>query len=142
MDAHGWIALLILAAAIVLLSRRLLPIEVTALGIPVALYVTGVLTDPQAALACFGSHALIDIAALFVVGAGLREAGVTTLIARMLQRVGGGSEGALLLSVMVVVACVSAFMSNAAVVAIFLPATLTLARKTHVSPGKLLIPLS
>jgi di/tricarboxylate transporter len=142
MTLQGWVALAILAAAIVLLLKRWLPIEVTALSVPVALVLCGVLPDPLDALSGFRDPAVVTIASIFVVGAGLQESGVTTLLSRAMQRLGGGSEAALIALVLVVAAGVSAFASTAAVVAVFLPAIVALSRKTQVSPSRLLLPLS
>src|SRR5687768_8235934 len=121
MSVQGWIALATLVAAAVAFLRKWLPLEVIALSVPVVLYMTGVL-DAHEALQGFASDAVIAIAAVFVLGGGLQESGVTTLLARLLQRLGSGSETRIVLGVMVVAAAVSAFMPNAAAVAILLPA--------------------
>jgi di/tricarboxylate transporter len=141
MTAEGWLAVGILLVAAALFVRKPLPLEVTALGIPVALFATGLL-DVREALSGFSNQAVIAIGSFFVVGAALREAGVTTLFARGLQRVGGTSETGLILAIMGCAAAVSAFMSNAAVVAVLLPAVLTLSRRTAIAPSRLLIPLA
>ena len=89
LPVEGWIALGTLAAATTLFVTKKLPIPVTALGIPVVLYATRVLPDAKDALKGFGSQAALAIAAVFVLGAGLKESGVATLMARGLQRMGG-----------------------------------------------------
>ncbi|MFQ5749980.1 MAG: SLC13 family permease, partial [Planctomycetota bacterium] len=142
LDVHGWIALGILAVAVVLFVTKWLPIEVTALAIPVALLATGVLEDPSLALQGFGNHAVIAIASIFVVGGGLQESGVSTLLARGLQRVGGGSRCKLQLVVLLVAAGVSSFMSNGACVAMLIPAVAVLARRTRVPSSLLMMPLA
>ena len=141
MGAEGWLSIGILLVAAVLFVKKPLPLEVTALALPILLCVTGLLTARDA-LSGFSNQAVIAIASFFVIGAALREAGVTTLAARGLQRVGGRSELGLILAIMAAAAAVSAFMSNAAVVAVFLPAVLTLARRTGVPPSRLLMPLA
>ena len=72
--------------ATTLFITKLLPVPVTALAIPVVLYATGVLPDARVALGGFGSQAALAIAAVFILGAGLKESGVATLLARLLQR--------------------------------------------------------
>ena len=114
----------------------------TALAIPVVLAATGTLESVDQALVGFGNPAVLALAAIFVLGAGLKECGVATLMAQGLQRVGGRSETMLVLSIMVAVATLSAFMSNAATVAVFLPAAAVLARRANVAPSRLMMPLS
>ena len=141
MDIHGWIALGTLAAAVVLFISKWLPLEVTSLAIPVVLALTGTLGVDEA-FSGFGSRAVVALGAIFVLGEALRESGVATLLARLLERVGGRSETRLVLSVMVAAALLSAFMSNTATVAVFLPAVAVLARRTGVPSSKLMMPLA
>ncbi|KAA3611443.1 MAG: hypothetical protein DWQ01_04955 [Planctomycetota bacterium] len=141
MDVHGWVALAILVVAAVLFLTRWLPLELTALGIPVALFLTGTLTDPAEALQGFGNHAVLAIASVFVLGAGLQESGVADLIARAVRRLGGTSETRLLIVISLAIAVLSAFMSNAATVAVLLPAVLALSRRARVPSSRLLMPM-
>jgi len=142
MDLEAWIAVATLVVAAILFFTKLLPIGVTALGIPVVLVATGVIADPSDALKGFGNHAVIAIASVFVVGGALQESGVATLLARGMQRVAGRNEGWLLVVVMLATALVSAFVNNAAAVALLLPAVVALCRRTLVQPGRLLMPLA
>jgi len=142
LDHHGWIALGTLVVATTLFITKWLPIPLTALGIPVVLYATGVLPDANDALKGFGNQAALAIAAVFVLGAGLKECGVATLIARGLQRVGGGSETRLVIALMLACGALSAFMSNAAVVAILLPVGVVLSRRSGVATSRLLMPMA
>lgn len=142
LPVEGWIALGTLAAATTLFITKKLPIPVTALAIPVVLYATRVLPDAKDALRGFGSQAALAIAAVFVLGAGLKESGVATLMARGLQRVGGKSEPVLVALLMLACGLLSAFMSNAAVVAILLPVGISLAQRAGVATSRLLMPLA
>ena len=141
-DTQGWIALATLACATTLFITKWLPIPVTALSIPVVLYATNVLTDARDALRGFSSQAALAIAAIFVLGAGLKESGVATLMARGLQRAAGKSEALLVALLMLACGLLSAFMSNAAVVAILLPVGIALAGRAGVAPSRLLMPLA
>ena len=142
LPVEGWIALGTLAAATTMFVTKKLPIPVTALGIPVVLYATRVLPDARDALKGFGSQAALAIAAVFVLGAGLKESGVATLMARGLQRMGGRSEPVLVALLMIACGLLSAFMSNAAVVAILLPVGISLAQRAGVATSRLLMPLA
>jgi di/tricarboxylate transporter len=77
-----------------------------------------------------------------VLGAGLKEAGVATLMARAIQRLGGHSEARLVVFIMLAAGLLSAFMSNAAVVAILLPVGMVLSRRSGVAPSRLLMPMA
>ena len=142
MDGHGWVALATLVVATLLFITKWLPVGVTALAIPVILHAAGVLPDAGDALRGFASPAAVAIGAVFVLGTGLRESGVATLLARGIQALAGRSEAGLCLLVMVATAALSAFMSNAAVVAMLLPVVLVLSRRSGVAASRLLMPMA
>ena len=142
MHAEAWIALAIVVAASVLFATKWLPLEVTAIAIPVALHLTGVLPDPADALSGFSSRAVLTLAAIFALGAALQESGVTSLTALAVARLGGRSEPVLVAAVMAVAAGLSSLLSTAAVVALLLPAIMAVARRAEVPPSRLLLPLS
>jgi len=141
MDIHAWIAIATLVVAMVLFISKLIPLEATALSIPVVLAVTGTVSPAEAALRGFGNNAVIALGAIFVLSAGLKESGVATLMGRMLERFGGKKEWSLVLLIMITTCVLSAIMSNAATVAVFLPAVLVLSRRAKISPSRLMMPL-
>lgn len=141
MDPHGWIAVATLVVATLLFVTEWVALPLVALSIPVVLAVTGVVSA-QVALSGFGNHAALSIAATFVVSMGLRESGVATLMARGLERVGGHREGPLLLVTLLATCLVSAFMSNAATVAMLLPVAASLCRRARVAPSRMYLPLA
>ena len=69
MDVHAWIAVVTLLCAVTLFISKWIPLEATALGIPVVLGVTGTL-DADQCLKGFGNHAVIALGAIFILGAG------------------------------------------------------------------------
>ncbi|MCA9753257.1 MAG: SLC13 family permease, partial [Gemmatimonadetes bacterium] len=141
MSIDGWIAIGILFASGFTILKRWAPTELVALGIPVLLVLTGVL-EPAEALQGFGNHAVIAIAAVFVVGAGLSGSGLAGLVARFILRLAGQRESTILALLMGAAALVSGFMSNAATTALFLPTAVTLSRRALISPSRLLMPLA
>ena len=141
MDIHAWIAIATLVVAMVLFISKLIPLEATALSIPVVLAVTGTVSPAEAALRGFGNNAVIALGGIFVLSAGLKESGVATLMGRMLERFGGKKEWSLVLLIMVTTCVLSAIMSNAATVAVFLPAVMVLSRRSNISPSRLMMPL-
>lgn len=141
MDVHAWIAIATLVIAMTLFVSKLIPLEATALSIPVVLAVTGTVSPAEAALRGFSNNAVIALGAIFVLSAGLKESGVATLMGRMLERFGGKKEWSLVLLIMVTTCILSAIMSNAATVAVFLPAVIVLSRRAKISPARLMMPL-
>lgn len=141
MSFHAWMTLGVLFCSAVLFLTRWIRLEIVALGIPVALYLTGAVPEVSDVLAGFGNHAVIAIAAVFVLSAGIEESGVAAWLARGVQRLGGKGEGRLLLLISVTVAVLSAFMSNAATVAVLLPVVIALGRSSGIPSSRLLMPL-
>jgi len=141
MSGYAWTTLVIMAIAAVLFISRKVRLEIVAMCIPASLYLTGVLPDAADALSGFGNHAVIAIAAVFVLSAGIEESGVAAWLARMVQRASGSSEGRILAMVCTVVAILSAFMPNAATVAVLLPVVIALARRAKIPASRLLMPL-
>jgi di/tricarboxylate transporter len=141
MTPHAWITLAIMAIAAVLFITRIVRLEIVAMCIPLSLYLTGALPSANDVLSGFGNHAVIAIGAVFVLSAGIEESGVAAWMARGVQRAGGSSEGRILALVCGAVAILSAFMSNAATVAVLLPVVISLARRAKLPASRLLMPL-
>ncbi|NQU50360.1 MAG: SLC13 family permease [Planctomycetes bacterium] len=141
MSYHAWVSLIILIVSAIFFLTRWLRLEIVALAIPVALYFTGAVPNPSEVLSGFGNHAVIAIAAVFVLSAGIQESGVAAWLARLVQRAGGTSEITILALVCTVVAVLSAFMSNAATVAVLLPVVVALGRRASIPPSRILMPM-
>ena len=93
-------------------SNKLRP-DIVALLSLLALFLTGVLTTSQA-LAGFADSTVIMVAALFVVGEGLAQTGITAWIGQRLTQWAGNSEKRLLMALMVGTAMLSAFLRTRA----------------------------
>lgn len=141
MDFQIILLLFTLVAAIVLFSTEWFSIDVTALGLLIFLVLTGLLPAEEA-FAGFGSDVVILMLGLLIMAAALERTGVTEYIAGFLVRWSGTSANQMMLVVMLVSVAVSAFMSNTAATALFLPIVLGLARRINASPSKLLMPLA
>jgi di/tricarboxylate transporter len=116
-------------------------LDALGLGLIVALVGTGIL-DVETALHGFGNHAVVTIAALYVVGAGLTRTGAVEFLARAVLAFGRGRESRLVLAIGLVSAAFSAFLNNTAVVVVFVPVLLGVSRDTGIPPSRLLIPMS
>ncbi len=141
MNYQMYLALGILAAAIILFITEWLRVDVVALGVVVVLMLTGLLTTNEA-LAGFSSSAVLTIAALFVVGGGVMQTGLAGTIGRRILTIAGDNQTRLIIVIMVTVALLSGFMSDTGTVAVLLPAIISLAWNAKISPSKLLIPLT
>jgi di/tricarboxylate transporter len=141
MTLEIWIVFGILAATIVLFVSDRLRLDITALLALLALTLTGILTPSEAA-AGFGDTTVLLIAALFVVSDALLQTGIAEAMGRWLGRVAGTSERRILVTMMLVVAPISAFVSSTGAVAIMLPVVVAVANRAGISPSRLLLPLA
>lgn len=132
---------LIIVVTLVLLLTQAVRIEIVAIMVIVMLGLTGLL-DAGEAFSGFSSAATLTVAGMLILSAGLERAGVVDYIAAALVRRGRGSLTKLLLFMGLPTGLFSAFMNNTAIVALMIPVTLTLARRTNHPASKLLIPLS
>ena len=82
------ITYVVLAAAVVVFGSGRVPAAITAIGVALALWATGVLELEQA-LAGFGDPSVIFIASLFVISEGLDATGVTAWAGQPADRLGG-----------------------------------------------------
>ena len=141
MTLEMWLVLGILVTAVILFITEWLRVDVVAVGVLLALMLTGVLTTGEA-LAGFSSTAVLTIASLFVVGGAVLHTGLAGAIGRRILTIAGDSEWRLVLVIMVAVTLLSGFMSDTGTVAVLLPAIISLSINTNISPAKLLIPLA
>ncbi len=140
MSPIAYIAVIIAAAVVLFVSNKL-PVVVVAMATSLALWATGVLTIGQA-LGGFGDPAVIFIASLFVVSAGLEMTGVTAWAGQLLIR-GAGEESRtrLLLLTMSLVALLAALISVNGAVAALLPVVVVIAVRLKRNSSQLLMPL-
>lgn len=136
-----WLALLLVLAAAIALTRRLLPLELTALALAIGAVLAGWLS-PAEALAGFGNPAVVTVVAMFVISAAVVRTGALAPIERWLGGFAGLGLSAQLLLLALVVGPLSAVISNTAVVAIFIPVVERWCRRLGVSPARMLMPLS
>lgn len=141
MTLEMWLALGILAFAIIFFVTEWLRVDVVALIVVVGLMLTGLL-KPAEAIAGFSNPVVLTIASLFVIGGGVLQTGLASSIGNQILKIAGTSPTRLIVTVMLTVAFLSAFMSDTGTVAVLLPAVISLAASARISPSKLLIPLS
>jgi di/tricarboxylate transporter len=135
------ICLATLGVALALFASERIPADVIALGVMLALAISGVL-EPERAFAGFGSDTVIMILGLLIMTEALAHTGVVDAAGRAILDYTGRNSALLLPAIMGSVAILSAFISNTAATAFFIPIVLGFARKTGVSASKYLLPLA
>ena len=140
MDWQAWLTIGTIIGIAVALVRDLARPDVIFLSALGLLLAAGVVT-PTEAFAGFSNGAVIALASLFVVAAGIEESGLLRRIEwRLLRKVHHLPFA--LLRMMVPTALVSAFMNNTPVVAMWMQPVQRWAYRSKISPSKMLIPLS
>ncbi|MBU2500344.1 SLC13 family permease, partial [bacterium] len=109
----------ILLAALILLVSEKIPMDLTALGIMVALMLTGILA-PLDAVAGFANPAPLTVGALFIVTKGLVRTGSLTTLTRLISTLTGGHPLRVLVVTLSLTAVLSAFLNNTPVVVMML----------------------
>ena len=135
------IVLFIILLAFVLFVSETLPMDVVALTVLSMLLITGQLT-PAEGISGFSNPAVITIAILFVLSHALQKTGVLEYLVIKINQLVSRSLVIGLAVYLVSIALASALVNNTAIVAIFMPVTIRMAEKYHISPSKVLMPLS
>lgn len=135
------LALAILGIAAFLFVTEWLRVDVVALCVVIALMASGLLTTEEA-LAGFSSTAVLSIAALFVVGGAVFQTGLAAILGDWILKLAGTSETRLLLVLMTAIALMSAFISSTGVVALMLPAVMSISNRANLPASRLLMPLA
>ena len=135
------IVLGIISLMFILFVKEIFPLDVTALLVLAIFLVFGHLTIEDA-ISGFSNQAVITIAVLFVLSHALQKTGILEYGVVRLNKLTERSKLLGLTVFLISVAFASAFVNNTAIVAIFIPITIRLAKKYNLSPSKLLIPLS
>ncbi len=141
MTVEMWMAVSILAFAIVFFVAEWLRVDVVALIVVIALMMTGLLT-PAESIAGFSNTIVLTIAALFIIGGAVMQTGLAGIIGNQVLAIAGNNPTRLLVMVMLTVSLMSAFISSTGTVAVLLPAVVSMAASARISPSKLLIPLA
>jgi di/tricarboxylate transporter len=131
----------VLAGAVGLFAWGRPRADIVAILVVLALMLSRVLT-PQESLAGFGDPVVIMIAAIFIVGEALVNTGVAHRLGEVVLKVGGANESRLIVLIMLLAGGIGAFMSSSAIVAMFIPVVLTIAKKTGLNRKRMLMPLS
>lgn len=133
--------LAIVAVAVILFAWDRIAAEIVALGVLVAIILTG-LVEPTAAFAGFGSSTVIMMLGLLIMTAALSHTGIVDMAGRAVLNHVGSNPMVQLATIMIAVSFLSAFISNTAATAFFIPVVLGFAQTAKLSPSKYLLPVA
>lgn len=139
MTWQTWAVAAIIVGAMALFISEKLRYDVIGLLVLAALLISGILS-PAEGLSGFSNEATIVVAAMFALNAGIVGTGALEPLIRGLSRI--RAPWLLTLAIMLVVCFLGAFVKNTALVATFLPVTLSVCARTRTSPARVLIPMS
>lgn len=147
-----WASLAVVIIATAFYLRDRLSMEVTSIGIIIALIglfslpgaadASGESLSPKELLSGFSNPALIAIMALLVVGQGIFQTGAIEGPTQYLKRSFAERPTTTLMLTFATAFAVSAFMNNTPVVVIFLPILVAMASDRDMASSKLMMPLS
>ena len=133
--------MIIITLMIISFVFEIVPMEVTALGTVGLLLVFNIITIDEA-IAGFSNKAVITIGAIFIISKALVKTGFLEVLSHYLYKLGGDNKWLTFSIFFITTAIISGFLNNTAAVAIFIPLALKLCQKFHISPTKILLPLS
>ncbi|MEJ2428465.1 MAG: SLC13 family permease, partial [Deltaproteobacteria bacterium] len=136
-----WMVTAILIITLILLITEKLPVDLTAIGVMVALMTTGILS-PGEAVAGFANPAVITVGAMFLISKSMIRTGAVGFIGETVIHLSRGRPNLAMLLSLLIVAIASGFINNTPVVVLFIPIIMSLSCEYDLSPSKLLIPIS
>ncbi|HMQ01341.1 MAG TPA: SLC13 family permease, partial [Cyclobacteriaceae bacterium] len=135
------ITLGIIGLAIFLFVRETFSIDTVSILVMVSFMVSGILS-PEEGFAGFNNAATITVGAMFVLSAAIFKSGALNKVTALLVKSGKTNYYLLLIMIMSITGLLSAFINDTAVVAMFMPVVLKVARDSGIPPSRLLMPLS
>ena len=146
----GWEAILVLAVVVVMvlaLAMEWAPADLLTISCLLilvsgqAVFETAKLPNVKIAFQGFSSPALITVAVLFVIVAGLMQTGAMALVT---DRFVGRPKSVLSAQIRLLfpVTFISAFLNNTPVVAMFMPVVDDICKRSRISPSKLYMPMA
>lgn len=126
------IALIITVLVIISFAVQVIPLPLTAMLGALAMVVFGII-EPADAISAFGSDTVMMVAGVIIIGNAVFETGLAEKLGASILNLPiiGGKEKRLLLIVMIIITTLSAFVSNTAAVAMFLPLVASIAQSSN-----------
>ena len=134
----------LIAVVLVLFIAEVIPIDITALGTMVAVILlepwTGV--SPTDGVSGFASTATVTVLAMFILSEGIRRTGVLRRVGNRIIEWAKGNFYKQYGALVGLAGTTAGVINNTPVVAMMIPMSVNLARKSKISPSKLLMPIS
>ncbi len=145
-NLHALVMLVTTIVALYMFSKDKWMLEITSLGLLVALVVffsVFPFADFEATTLFYGfaHEALIAVCALMVLGQGLVRTGALEPVGRILGRLWGQAPFLSLLATLLVGAVLSAFVNNTPIVVLLLPILISVCLRNNTSPSRILMPM-
>lgn len=134
------LAIILALAFALMLTNRVRP-DLVAIGVALALGLTGVIGSDDV-FAGFSSSAVVTIIGIFILAQGLQRTGVTRTFGRFLARANRRGEQGMIALVMGSGAFLSLFMNNIAAAAVLLPGTVDAVKRRKLMPSKIMMPMA
>jgi di/tricarboxylate transporter len=141
MTLHMVLLIILIIAALVLFSIETLPADVIALGLMMALILSGML-PATVAFEGFGSDTSLMILGLLILTAALVRTGIVQMLSRRILQSVGTNKNRLFWIITGSAGLLSAFISNTATAAFYTPMTIGLSRRLKIHPSKMLMPMA
>ena len=136
--------LVLLFSVIFLFIWEPIPITFIAMFVPIILVIARRWTDitVEEALSGFSNPATITVMSMFVFSMAIQKSGAVQLLGDKISRLTGSNEKKQVALISILSGTTSSVIYNTPIVAALIPMVRDLARRTKISPSKLLIPLS
>ena len=137
----------ILLLTICLFAFEIVRVDVAAISIMVLIGLTALipgysgLVSSDQLFSGYSSNAVISIIAVMIIGAGLDRTGLMGQLANKILKIGGRTEGRVILIISSVVGVISSFLQNIGAAALFLPVVNRIARRGNLPISRLLMPM-
>ncbi len=137
----------ILLLTVYLFAFEVVRVDVAAISIMVLLGLTSLIPGYDGLVPLenlfdgYSSNAVMSIIAVMIIGAGLDRTGIMGQLASKILKMGGRTEGRIILFISGVVGIISSFMQNIGAAALFLPVVNRIARRGNLAISRLLMPM-
>lgn len=135
------ISLIIFAACIVLFIIDKLPMGTTAILGCVAMVIFGV-CDFKTAFGQMASSTVVLTIGVMMIGAAISETGLAAAVGGWIIKISRGSETKLIVGTYIVSSLMSAFLTNSAVLAVFIPIIMGLSLSGEIKGKNLIMPIA
>jgi len=127
-----FIAIIILILVIISFATQIIPLPLTAILGSLAMMAAGIIT-PDEAISAFGSDTVMMVAGVIIVGNAVFETGFADRIGNAVFKIKAvqNSERVFLLVIMTMITILSAFISNSAAIAMFMPLVSSIAKASN-----------